>query len=189
MGYDGDLMALMTKTWTVAEYHRLVDDGILDDQPVELLRGEIVVMPAEGAPHASLSTDAGEYLMRLLGERAQVRPAKPITLTAFDSEPEPDVAIVRRSPQRYRDHHPYPEDVLWLIEYANTSLGKDLDQKKRVYAEAGIPEYWVVNLKDMTVLVFRDPDAGTYRSEQILDGGVIPPLTLPDVAVSVNRLL
>ena len=189
MGYDGDVMALMTKTWTVAEYHRLVDDGILDDQPVELLKGEIVVMPAEGAPHASISTDAGEYLMRLLGERVQVRQAKPITLTAFDSEPEPDVAIVRRSPQRYRDHHPYPENVLWLIEYANTSLGKDLDQKKRVYADAGIPEYWVVNLRDMTVLVFRDPDAGTYQTEQALVSGVIHPLALPDVAVSVSRLL
>ena len=182
-------MALMTKTWTVAEYHRLVDDGILDDQPVELLKGEIVVMPAEGAPHASISTDAGEYLMRLLGERVQVRQAKPITLTAFDSEPEPDVAIVRRSPQGYRDHHPYPENVLWLIEYANTSLSTDLDQKKRVYAEAGIPEYWVVNLRDMTVLMFRDPDAGTYRSEQTLDSGVIHPLALPDTAVSVSRLL
>ena len=182
-------MALMTKTWTVAEYHRLVDEGILDDQPVELLDGEIVVMPPEGEPHAYGSDEAGEYLARLLGERARVRQAKPITLTAFDSEPEPDVAIVRRSPQRYRDHHPYPENVLWLIEYANTSLGKDLDQKKRVYAEAGIPEYWVVNLRDMTVLMFRDPDAGTYRSEQTLDSGVIHPLALPDIAVSVSRLL
>ena len=68
-------------------------------------------------------------------------------------------------------------------------MGKDLDQKKRVYAEAGIPEYWVVNLRDMTVLVFHAPDAGTYRSEQTLDSGVIHPLALPDVAVSVGRLL
>ena len=182
-------MALMTKTWTVAEYHRLVDDGVLDDQPVELLKGEIVVMAPEGEPHASISTDAGEYLMRLLGERAQVRQAKPITLAAVDSEPEPDLAIVRRLGREYRDHHPYPENVYWLIEYSNTSLGKDLDQKKRVYADAGIPEYWVVNLRDMTVLVFREPDAGTYRYERNLDSGVIHPLAIPDVAVSVDRLL
>ena len=182
-------MALMTKTWTVAEYHRLVDEGILDDQPVELLNGEIVVMSPEGVPHASISVDAGEYLMRLLGERAQVRQAKPITLTAVDSEPEPDLAVVERLGPAYRDHHPYPENVFWLIEYANTSLSKDLDQKKRLYAEAGIPEYWVVNLRDMTVLVFRDPGAGTYQTEQTLDGGVIHPLALPGVAVSVSRLL
>ena len=182
-------MALMTKTWTVSEYHRLVDEGILDDHPVELLKGEIVVMAPEGVPHASISVRAGEYLVRLLGERAQVRPAKPITLSEVSSEPEPDLAIVRRSPHEYGDHHPYPEDVLWLVEYANTSLSKDLDEKKRLYADAGVPEYWVVNLRDMTVLVFRDPGEGTYRSEQTLDSGVIHPLALPDVAVSVDRLL
>ena len=182
-------MALMTKTWTVDEYHRLVEEGILDDQPVELLDGEIVVMPAEGVPHASIGVDAGEYLVLLLGERAQVRQAKPITLAAIDSEPEPDLSIVERLGREYRDHHPYPENVLWLVEYAHTSLSKDLDQKKRVYAEAGIPEYWVVNLRDMTVLVFRDPDAGTYRYEQSFDSGVIHPLAFPDLAVSVSRLL
>ena len=182
-------MALMTKTWTLAEYHQVVDAGVLDGQPVELLNGEIVVMSPEGEPHASISTDAGEYLLLMLGERAQVRQGKPITLVAVDSEPEPDLAIVERLGRGYRDHHPYPENVLWLVEYANTSLSSDLDEKKRLYAEAGIPEYWVVNLRDMTVLVFRDPGAGTYRSEQTLDGGVIQPLALPDVAVSVDRLL
>ena len=182
-------MALMTKTWTLAEYHQVVDAGVLDDQPVELLAGEIVVMSPEGESHASISTDAGEYLVLLLGERAQVRQAKPITLTAVDSEPEPDLAVVERLGRGYRDHHPYPENVYWLIEYSNTSLSKDLDEKKRVYADAGIPEYWVVNLRDMTVLVFRDPEAGTYRSEQTLESGVIHPLALPDIAVSVSRLL
>ena len=181
-------MALMTKTWTVAEYHRLVDEGILDDQPVELLHGEIVVMAPEGEPHAYGSDEAGEYLTRLLGERAKVRQAKPITLTAVNSEPEPDLAIVRRLGREYRDHHPYPENVFWLVEYANTSLSKDLDAKKRLYAAAGIPEYWVVNLRDMTVLVFRDPSAETYQTEQTLENGVIHPLAFPDLAVSVSRL-
>ena len=86
-------------------------------------------------------------------------------------------------------HQVVDAGVLWLVEYANTSLSKDLDQKKRLYAEAGISEYWVVNLRDMTVLVFRDPEAGTYRSEQTLESGVIHPLALPDIAVSVSRLL
>ena len=182
-------MAVTTQTWTVADYHRIIAAGVLDDQPVELLNGAIVVRSPEGVPHASTSVRAGEYLMRILGERAQVRPAKPITLSAVSSEPEPDLAIVRRSPQEYGDHHPYPEDVYWLVEYANTSLSKDLDEKKRLYAEAGIPEYWVVNLRDMTVLLFRDPAAGTYRADQTLDGGVIHPLAFPDVAVDVSRLL
>ena len=182
-------MALMTKTWTVAEYHRLVDEGILDDQPVELLNGEIVVMAPEGEPHAAIGTDAAEYLIQLLGHRAQVRQARPIALTAVDSELEPDLAIVMRLGREYRDHHPYPENVLWLVEYSNTSLSKDLDAKKRLYAAAGIAEYWVVNLRDMTLLVFRDPSADTYEAEQTLDRGVIHPLAFPDLAVSVTRLL
>ena len=182
-------MALMTKTWTLAEYHRLVDEGILDDQPVELLKGEIVVMAPEGEPHASMSSYAGEYLVGLLWERAHVRQAKPITLPETSSEPEPDLAIVKRSPQQYRDHHPFPEEVLWLIEYANTSLPKDIDEKKRLYAEAGIAEYWVANLRDMTVLVFRDPEAATYRTEHVLASGAIRPSAFPDIAVSVSRLL
>lgn len=182
-------MALMTKTWTLDEYHRLVDEGILDDQPVELLSGEIVVMSPEGEPHAAIGTDAAEYLMYLLEQRAQVRQAKPISLPAVNSEPEPDLAIVRRLGPEYRDHHPFPENVFWLVEYANTSLSKDLDAKKRLYAAAGILEYWVVNLRDMTVVVFRDPGAATYRTEQTLVSGVIHPLAFPDLAVSVSRLL
>ena len=182
-------MALMTKIWTLAEYHQVVDAGILDDEPVELLNGEIIVRSLEGVPHASISVDAWEYLVLLLGERAQVRQTKPITLSAVDSEPGPELAIVERLGREYRDHHPYPENVFWLIEYANASLSTDLQEKKRLYADAGIPEYWVVNLRDMTVLVFRHPGAGTYRTEQTLDSGVIHPLTLPDVAVSIDRLL
>ena len=120
----------------------------------------------------------------------KVRQAKPITLTAVNSEPEPDLAIVRRLGREYRDHHPYhPENVLWLVEYANTSLSKDLEAKKRLYAAAGIPEYWVVNLRDMAVLVFSAPSAETYRTEQTLERGVIHPLAFPDLAVSVSRLL
>ena len=99
------------------------------------------------------------------------------------------MAIVRRLGREYRDHHPYPDNVLWLVEYSNTSLGKDLDAKQRLYAAAGIPEYWVVNLRDMTVPVFRDPSAETYETEQTLDRGVIHPLAFPDLAVSVSRLL
>ena len=182
-------MALMTKTWTVADYHRMIAAGVLDDHPVELIDGEMVVMSPESVPHASISSDAGEYLMHLLWERAHVRAAKPITLHTVNSEPEPDLAIVRRAPQMYRDHHPYPEDIFWLVEYANTSLSKDLDQKKRLYAAAGIAEYWVVNLREMSVLVFRDPESGTYRSEQTLDSDIIHPVAFPDLAISVNRLL
>jgi Uma2 family endonuclease len=182
-------MTLTTAKWTVDDYHRMIDAGILDGRPVELLEGEIIEMSPEGEPHASASVEAGEYLMRLLGDRAQVRPAKPITLSTVSSEPEPDLAIVERLGREYRQHHPYPENIFWVVEYSNTSLSKDLDEKKRLYANAGISEYWVVNLQDMTVVIFRHPVNGTYQFEQTLSHGTITPLAFSDIAVSVSHLL
>jgi Uma2 family endonuclease len=167
----------------------MIEAGILDGRSVELLNGEIIDMSPEGEPHASASVEAGEYLMRLLGDRAQVRPAKPITLPSVGSEPEPDLAIVERLGWEYRQHHPYPRNIFWVIEYSNTSLSRDLDEKKLLYAKAGIQEYWVVNLKDMTVVIFRHPVDGAYQFEQMLSRGTITPLAFPDLAVSVSQLL
>jgi Uma2 family endonuclease len=182
-------VALTTTKWTLDDYHRMIEAGILDGRSVELLNGEIIDMSPEGEPHASTSVEAGEYLMRLLGDRAQVRPAKPITLPAVSSEPEPDLAIVERLGREYRQHHPYPGNIFWVIEYSNTSLSRDLDEKKLLYAKAGIQEYWVVNLKDMTVVIFRHPVDGTYQFEQMVSRGTITPLAFPDIAVSVSQLL
>lgn len=182
-------MTVTTAKWTLEDYHRMVEAGLLEGRAVEFLHGEIVEMSPEGAPHAASSSDAGEYLSGLLGARAQVRYAKPVTILTLASEPEPDLAIVRRSGRAYRLRHPTPEDVFWLIEYAHTSLSKDLDEKKRLYADAGIPEYWVVNLRDGALMVFRHPANGAYQFEQILSQGELTPLAFPEVMVSVHRLL
>jgi Uma2 family endonuclease len=120
--------------------------------------------------------------------RAQVRPAKPITLPD-GSEPEPDIAIVQRLGDEYLDHHPYPENIFWVIEYSNTSLEKDLGIKAEIYAAAGIPEYWVVNLKENKLILFRDPVNGKYQSQQEFTSGTISPLAFPSLAVEVTRLL
>lgn len=122
-------MTLIAAKWTIDEYHHMIAAGILSDRKVELLQGEIVEIPPEGEPHAYCSDEAGEYLAKLLGERAKIRQAKPITLPN-NSEPEPDIAIVQRLGRDYREHHPYPENIFWLIEYANSSLEKDLRKKK-----------------------------------------------------------
>ena len=182
-------MAVTTAKWTLEDYHRMVDAGLLEGRAVEFLHGEIVDMSPEGAPHAAASSDAGDYLSGLLGGGAQVRQSKPITIPALVSEPEPDLAIVRRLGRGYRQQHPAPENVYWVVEYAQTSLSKDLDDKKRLYAEAGIPEYWVVNLRDGTLLVFRQPADGTYQFEQTLSRGELAPLAFPDLVISVDRLL
>jgi Uma2 family endonuclease len=180
--------ALVPAKITLEQYHRMVDVGIWDDCHVELLNGVVVEMSPEGMPHAHGSTDMGEYLTRLLGDWAQVRPAKPITLPS-GSEPEPDIAVVQRLGKEYRTHHPYPENIFWVIEYSNSSLDKDLGIKADIYAAAGIPEYWVNNLKKNVLIVFRDPVDGKYQSRQEFTSGTINPLAFPDVAIEVARLL
>lgn len=181
-------MAVVTAKWTIDEYHRMVDAGILCDRRVELLKGEIVEMSPEGEVHAYANDEAGEYLAQLLGMRAKIRQGKPITLPN-DSEPEPDIAVVQRLGQEYRQHHPYPENIFWLIEYANSSLEKDLDVKSKIYGEVGIPEYWVVNLKKGHLVVFRDPVDGEYATKFTLTGGAIQPVTFPDLDISVESII
>jgi len=143
---------LTTAKWTIDEYHRLIDQGFLDDKKVELLNGEIVEMSPEGIPHASSSDRAERHIRKLLGDRAWIRVGKPITLLN-NSEPEPDLCICRNV--EYTTHHPYPEDIFWLIEFSNSSLAKDLQIKTKTYAAAGIQEYWVINLRTMELIVFR----------------------------------
>jgi Uma2 family endonuclease len=181
------MMTVTTAKWTIEEYHQLVDTGILDDKRVELLEGIIVDMPPEGMPHAVYCSESIKYLRNLLGDRAEVREAHPITLPN-DSEPEPDIAIVRTPNRQYLAHHPYPADIYWLIEYANTTLRKDITAKKRVYAAAGIAEYWVVNLQIPELIVFRDLASDTYQSERKLATGNISPLSFPDLQIDVTKL-
>lgn len=181
----------LTRTkWTLDQYHRMIAAGILDDCRVELLQGEIVEMSPEGEPHAFYSTNTRDYLIRRLGERALVRDSKPITLSAVRSEPEPDLAVVQPLGREYLKHHPYPENIFWIIEFSNTSLKTDLDSKAKVYAAAGIPEYWVVNLQLMELVVMREPLYGEYQSQTISSSsGVICPLAFPDLEIAVEQLV
>lgn len=181
-------MTVIVAKWTIDEYHRMIAAGILSERRVEMLKGEIVEMSPEGEPHAYCSHEAGEYLTQLLSKRATIRQAKPITLPN-NSEPEPDIAVVQRLGRDYREHHPYPENIFWLIEYANSSLEKDLETKSKIYAEAGIAEYWVVNLKKFHLVVFREPLDGEYATKLTLTVGEIQPLAFPDISVFVEQII
>lgn len=181
-------MTAVIAKWTLEEYHRMIDSGVLDARRVELIKGEIVEMPPEGEPHAYFSTQAGNYLVRLLGGRALVRPAKPITLPN-SSEPEPDIAIVQPLDREYLEHHPYPQNIFWLIEYSDASLSKDLNVKSQVYAEAEIAEYWVVNLKTRSLSVFRSPKSGEYASLATYTEGQLTPLAFPDISISISSII
>lgn len=181
-------MTLPTLKWTLDQYHQMIEAGVLNDCRVELLKGEIVQMSPEGSAHANRRIKAQDRLRQLLGDRAQVRPAAPITLPN-GSEPEPDLAIAQPLEDEYDQHHPYPENIFWLIEYSNTRLDIDLGIKAEIYAGASIREYWVVNLKDSVLIVFRDPVNGHYRFRQELTQGSINPLAFPDIEVPIAKLL
>ncbi|MBE9143167.1 Uma2 family endonuclease [Planktothrix mougeotii] len=181
-------MTLSIAKWKLDDYHRIVEMGLLDDRPVELLYGEIVQMSPEGEPHAYFSSEAGDYLSRLLGNRALVRQAKPITLPN-DSEPEADIVIVQRLGREYLSHHPYPENIFWVIEYSQSSLEKDSTVKYRLYAEAGIAEYWLVNLGRRELIIYRDPRDGEYGSKITLTEGEVTPLAFAEIQIPVEALI
>ena len=180
-------MSVTIAKWTIDQYHQLVNAGMLIDRQVELLAGNIVEMSPEGMFHAVYCGDAVDYLKQLLGNRAKVREAHPISLPN-NSEPEPDIAVVRPSPNRYLDHHPYPEDIFWLVEYADSTLAKDLNTKQQIYAAAGILEYWIVNLQASELIVLREPQSAGYAMETRLAEGSIAPLSFPEIEVQVRRL-
>lgn len=173
--------------WSVEEYHRMVEAGILRDRSVELLAGEIVEMSPETPIHYTTAKRGAKYLEELLSDKADVRFNGPITLA--DSEPEPDIAVVRLPESAYNDRHPNPQDIFWIIEVAKTSLKKDLEVKAAIYAMATIQEYWVLDLSAKQVIVFRNPQADQYIEEYTIAEGTITSLAFPDILVSVKRLL
>ncbi|MGL4502747.1 MAG: Uma2 family endonuclease [Planktothrix sp.] len=173
--------------WSVEDYHKMIDAGILCDRNVELLAGEIIKMSPESPSHYYTVKQGTKYLETLLTGKADIRFNGPITLS--ESEPEPDIAIVRLPDSIYKDHHPYGEDIFWIIEVAKSSLKKDLELKLSIYAQANIQEYWVLDLSQKQLIVFRDPKNNIYLSQQIINQGNINPLAFPNIEISVERLL
>jgi Uma2 family endonuclease len=166
----------------------MIEAGILCDRNVELLQGEIVEMAPEGKPHTHLSSNAADYIREALRGQVKVREGNPIPLPD-DSEPQPDIAVVQDLGDIYLEHHPYAENIFWLIEYANSSLTKALELKSQVYAEANIVEYWVVNLKRMELVVFTNPAEGKYQQQQTLTRGYIQPIAFADTSLAVRHFI
>ncbi|MBD2446136.1 Uma2 family endonuclease [Nostoc sp. FACHB-152] len=183
----------MTQTnvrlWNVDEYHRMLATGIITaDERVELIEGQVIPMSAKNPPHAATTLCASDYLKRLLAEVALVRVQDPIQLSQY-SEPEPDIAVVRINSRKYVDHHPAPDEVFLLIEVADTTLESDHQQKAPLYAQAGIIEYWILDVNQRQVDVFREPNFADYNQQLILDEDVsINLVAFPEIAVQVSQL-
>jgi Uma2 family endonuclease len=180
-------MTLIAAKWIVDDYHKMIETGLLDDRKVELINGAIIQMVPEGIAHAFCCRSTAKYLRTILGERAEISEAHPISLPN-DSEPEPDIAVLKTPDTRYQSRHPAPDDIFWLVEIANTTLVNDLGVKRELYAQAGITEYWVMNLQTSELKVFRNFTANEYRTEISLNGGNISPLAFPDLSIEISRL-
>jgi Uma2 family endonuclease len=175
------------RLFTVDEYMRMGEVGILgEDERVELIRGEILTMAPIGTRHAAFVDRFTRLLVTALGERAWVRVQGPVRLFS-DTMPEPDLAVLR--PRDYRDAHPAPADVLLVIEVAETSLAYDRGRKAALYAEAGIPEYWVADAVGEAIEVRGDPHGQHYRRSARLTGRAsVSPLAFPDIAVGLSDI-
>jgi Uma2 family endonuclease len=174
--------------WSIEDWHQLVDSGVLENKRVELLEGEIIQMSPESPMHSSTNYSIVEYLKSAFQDRAVIREAHPITLD--NSELEPDIAIVSTPYTTYFTRHPYPQDIYWLIEISNKTLLKiDLEQKSKIYARNGIPEYWVIDLINYKVWVHTQPGRDTYLQITEYLSGIISPKTFPDLKISIEQLI
>jgi Uma2 family endonuclease len=181
--------ALKAKLWTVDDYHRMVKTGILTGSDrVELLEGQIIEMNPQLPPHAATTQHAFRYLDRLLETVAYVRMQLPVTLKP-KSEPEPDIAVVRINANEDGDRHPTPDDILLIIEIADSTLLGDRQQKARIYAKAGISDYWILDVNARQVYVFREPTLDGYQQEALLTANtMLAPIAFPDIPISLNQL-
>jgi len=168
-----------------AEYDRLVGLGMLEGEKLELLYGRLVRMSPEGERHAFSIVRLTEHLVRALAGRAQVRVQLPLAASDI-SEPEPDIAIV--APGDYLDGH--PKQALLVIEVAQGSLDEDRSLKAALYCAAGVPEYWIVNLVEGVIEVYREPRGDSYASVVRHGRDAAPAVPgFADVVVAVRDVL
>jgi Uma2 family endonuclease len=174
---------------TVDEYHRMIEAGSLgEDDRVQLIAGAVVAMTPQGPAHALAIQNLTRAVAQGLPADLALRPQLPLTLPD-DSEPEPDLAVVRLADACSREHH--PRTALLVVEVAGDSLSLDRQTKAVLYARAGLPEYWIVNLAESTVEVYRDPDreAGAYRAKMVVSSaGTLAATSVPGLGINVADL-
>lgn len=189
----GDDMSVMLnrRRFTLEEYHRLGETGIIhEDERVELVEGEIVEMSPIGWPHASIVARLTMLLARRFGDRAIVWVQNPLALPGQASEFQPDLALLKSRPDFYRSTGVEPDDALLVVEVMDSSVAYDRRVKLPIYARGGVPEVWLVNVNRNTVEVWRNPMPDGYREQRLVDrAGTIAALAFPDVPLAVQDLV
>jgi Uma2 family endonuclease len=174
---------------TVSDYYRMAEVGILaPDARVELIDGEIIDMVPPGSLHAATVRRLRNIFSRAAGDSASVHAQDPVRLSEH-SEPQPDLALVRRREDLYSERHPQASDVFLVVEVADTSLRFDRDTKVSLYAKHGIPEVWLVDLRGQRLIRHRAPQQGVYtRVDEPHLGTPLEVSALPGVTVELQSL-
>jgi Uma2 family endonuclease len=186
---DGMASAVEQRVFSVTEYHRMVEAGILtEDDHVELIEGRINVMSPIGSRHAACVKRLNTSLSQQVAGNALVSVQDPIELDDH-SEPEPDVALLRLRNDFYALRHPTTADIFLVVEVADTSEGYDREEKIPLYARSGIPEVWLVSLPKQRVEVYTEPVGDIYRQVRYALGGDVLILhQLPEVRIAVDDI-
>ena len=189
--------SLPVRRLRVSEYHKMGEEGILsEDERIELIEGVIIQMSPKGSRHSAVTSQmvATFYEQLVIERKAMLRVQEPIILTD-DTEPEPDLALVKIREGTYAEAHPRPDDVLLLIEVADTSLEHDKDIKLPRYAASGIEEVWIVNLVDNIIEVYREPlvladgTAGYRTRRDFVKGDTLTPQAVPSLEIAIDDVL
>jgi Uma2 family endonuclease len=179
----------LTWHWTRETYHHAVEMGLFGPSPkIELIRGVIYLKPPMNRPHATAVSKSLSVITQAFGDDYYILCQLPIGLST-DGEPEPDISVVTGEPDDYVEH-PTEEQVLLVMEISDSTLGFDQGLKSEVYAEAGIAEYWILDINARTLEVRREPHGKTYRSTHLYDDTQsASPLAKPDALIAIAELL
>ena len=184
------MTAVKVRLLTVEEYHRMGDTGIISpDEEVELIEGQILEKPMKGTTHSAVNKYLEKLLENCLGDEVLVRVQDPIRLDNY-SEPEPDIAVVKPDDFYYASHHPTPPEIYLIVEIADTTLKRDTEFKAKVYAKAGINDYWVLDITNRQLYAFREPTATGYQNQQIFsEDATISPVAFPNITINISEML
>lgn len=179
----------LRRLFTIQDYARMHTSGILaEDDRVELLDGEILLMSPVGPLHSAIVNRLNRLLIQLSGNDAIVSIQNPVLLDDY-SEPQPDIALLTPRDDYYDQALPHPDDILLIIEVADSSLGYDRSQKLPRYAAANIPEVWIIDVEQQRIEQYTQPLQGQYMHlTTILRGGSIQATLVPNVQFETNRL-
>ncbi len=179
-----------TREFTIDEYHRMIEAGILtENDRVELIEGDIVAMAPIGSLHAACVNKLTRLFTEIFGKEVIVAVQNPILIGEF-SEPQPDIALLKPRADFYAERLPRPEDVRLLVEVADTSLAFDRKVKLPLYAKSGIRETWLANLEEQCVEVFTNPSRQGYnRIEIYRKAEIVRSATFPDKGFKIDDIL